>query len=148
MQRRLIKALEDLCVQYDGMLCQMMYIDARQCVTHSLLVVMSGTVRSSDKTVVQFTYGDDGLVCYEPLSNLFFPRQIIAGLTVLCYVLQDPFNMADGVKPVSLPHVWDHSRAVVSERMQTRAAQGHAVNQTDDRQLDSKEVMQLAHEGE
>jgi DNA-directed RNA polymerase III subunit RPC1 len=37
MQRRLMKALEDLCAQYDK------------------------TVRNSETTVVQFTYGDDGL---------------------------------------------------------------------------------------
>ena len=37
MQRRLMKALEDLCVQYDH------------------------TVRTSEHNVVQFTYGDDGL---------------------------------------------------------------------------------------
>jgi DNA-directed RNA polymerase III subunit RPC1 len=37
MGRRLVKALEDLSVQYDN------------------------TVRNSEKTVIQFTYGDDGL---------------------------------------------------------------------------------------
>ena len=37
MQRRLVKALEDLCVQYDG------------------------TVRTSDNILVQFQYGDDNL---------------------------------------------------------------------------------------
>jgi len=37
MQRRLMKALEDLCVQYDG------------------------TVRTAEKAVVQLAYGDDGL---------------------------------------------------------------------------------------
>jgi DNA-directed RNA polymerase III subunit RPC1 len=37
MQRRLVKALEDLCVQYDG------------------------SVRTSDKSIVQMKYGDDGL---------------------------------------------------------------------------------------
>src|SRR3978361_14390 len=37
MQRRLMKALEDLAISYDG------------------------TVRTSEQTVVQFTYGDDGL---------------------------------------------------------------------------------------
>ena len=37
MQRRLVKALEDLCVEYDG------------------------TVRTSNKNIVQFIYGDDGL---------------------------------------------------------------------------------------
>jgi DNA-directed RNA polymerase III subunit RPC1 len=37
MQRRLMKALEDLVLKYDN------------------------TVRSSDETIIQFTYGDDGL---------------------------------------------------------------------------------------
>jgi DNA-directed RNA polymerase III subunit RPC1 len=37
MQRRLVKALEDLCVHYDG------------------------SVRTSEQAIVQFTYGDDGL---------------------------------------------------------------------------------------
>jgi len=37
MQRRLMKALEDLCVHYDG------------------------SVRTSEQSIVQFTYGDDGL---------------------------------------------------------------------------------------
>lgn len=37
MQRRLMKALEDLVVKYDN------------------------TVRSSNETIIQFTYGDDGL---------------------------------------------------------------------------------------
>jgi DNA-directed RNA polymerase III subunit RPC1 len=37
MQRRLMKALEDLCVHYDG------------------------SVRTSEQNIVQFTYGDDGL---------------------------------------------------------------------------------------
>ena len=37
MQRRLMKALEDLVIKYDN------------------------TVRSSDETIIQFTYGDDGL---------------------------------------------------------------------------------------
>lgn len=37
MQRRLMKALEDLVIKYDN------------------------TVRSSDETIIQFTYGDDGM---------------------------------------------------------------------------------------
>ena len=37
MQRRLMKALEDLVLKYDN------------------------TVRSSDETIIQFTYGDDGM---------------------------------------------------------------------------------------
>jgi DNA-directed RNA polymerase III subunit RPC1 len=41
MQRRLMKALEDMCVQYDG------------------------TVRTAEQAVVQFVYGDDGL---DPMS--------------------------------------------------------------------------------
>jgi DNA-directed RNA polymerase III subunit RPC1 len=41
MQRRLMKALEDLCVQYDG------------------------SVRTSEQNIVQFEYGDDGL---DPLT--------------------------------------------------------------------------------
>ena len=59
MQRRLMKALEDLCIQYDG------------------------TVRSAEKTVVQFTYGDDGL---------------------------DPVMMLDGISPVLFKREWENIR--------------------------------------
>ncbi|CAG9460748.1 unnamed protein product [Pedinophyceae sp. YPF-701] len=63
MSRRLMKALEDLYVHYDG------------------------TVRSAHRTIVQFTYGDDGL---------------------------DPVYMegADG-EPVDLPRVMARARALV-----------------------------------
>jgi len=60
MQRRLMKALEDLTVHYDL------------------------TVRASDKTVVQFAYGDDSL---------------------------DPVMMMEGIKPVVFQRVWDAVRA-------------------------------------
>ena len=39
LQRRLIKSMEDLCVQYDN------------------------TVRNSENCIIQLLYGDDGLVC-------------------------------------------------------------------------------------
>lgn len=72
MARRLMKALEDLSMQYDR------------------------TVRNSEQSVVQFTYGDDGLnpnvmekkdrpVDYsrlcgksEPLYNNFIPAQTVS----------------------------------------------------------------------
>lgn len=49
MQRRLIKAMEDLCIQYDG------------------------TVRTAEQNVVQFTYGDDGL---DPIHMADGPRPV------------------------------------------------------------------------
>jgi DNA-directed RNA polymerase III subunit RPC1 len=63
MQRRLVKALEDLCVNYDK------------------------SVRTSERNVVQFEYGDDGL---------------------------DPVMMTDNNSPVNFMTLWQHCRAVPS----------------------------------
>jgi len=63
MQRRLMKALEDLCVQYDG------------------------TVRTSERNLVQFMYGDDGL---------------------------DPILMAEGSSPVNFRLFFEQCRAIYS----------------------------------
>ncbi len=63
MQRRLMKALEDLCVQYDG------------------------TVRSAERGIVQFIYGDDGL---------------------------DPVMMVNGSSPVDFDRVYTHARYACS----------------------------------
>jgi DNA-directed RNA polymerase III subunit RPC1 len=48
MQRRLMKALEDLSVQYDK------YVD-------HIALLTSSTVRTSTGWLVQLTYGDDGI---------------------------------------------------------------------------------------
>lgn len=60
MQRRLVKALEDLCCMYDG------------------------TVRNSDNTVIQFKYGDDGLdpICLEETGPVKYSRilQVVRSL--------------------------------------------------------------------
>lgn len=62
-QRRLMKALEDLCVHYDN------------------------SVRTSEQTIVQFTYGDDGL---------------------------DPVMMVQGGMPVHFARLLEQCRAVPS----------------------------------
>jgi hypothetical protein len=64
MQRRLMKSLEDLCVHYDS------------------------SVRTSEQTIVQFTYGDDGL---------------------------DPVMMVQGGSPVNFARLLEQCRAVPTQ---------------------------------